>query len=112
MSISKRVPKRLRAVLTETRDSLRQIYQHRLKELILFGSHARGEQAQYSDIDLILLLEGVEDESRERERYLPAISDISLKYDTVVSIIPFDVKVFQTKRTPLILNAQKEGIRI
>lgn len=112
MSISKRVPNQLRAILTEIRDSLRQIYQHRLKELILFGSHARGEQEQYSDIDLILLLEDVENESRERDRYLPLISDISLKYDTVVSIIPFDMKDFQSRRTPLILNVQKEGIRI
>lgn len=110
MAISNRVPGHLRTILTETLESLRNIYRHRLKELILFGSHARGEQAPYSDIDLILLLEGVENETRERERYLPVISDISLKYDTVLSVIPFDTTTFNSKRTPLILNAQKEGI--
>jgi predicted nucleotidyltransferase len=106
------VPKSIRGILAETRKALQGIYKGRLKEIILFGSHARGEQAQYSDIDLILLLEDIENESRERDRYLPAISDISLKYDTVVSIIPFDFKEFHAHRTPLTLNARKEGIRI
>jgi predicted nucleotidyltransferase len=112
VSISKKVPKKIRGILAETQEALHRIYQNRLKELILFGSQARGEQSQYSDIDLILLLEDIENASYERENYLPVISDISLKYDTVVSIIPFDVREFHTKRTPLILNVQKEGIRL
>lgn len=78
--------------------------------MILFGSYARGDFAEGSDIDIALLLEELKDSSLEREKYLPVICRLSLKYDAVVSVIPFDYGEFQSKRTPLILNVQKEGI--
>ncbi len=108
----RKIPVKVRSILNETRDELRKIYHNRLKEMILFGSYARGDFVEGSDIDVILLLEQLTDIFVERERYLPIICQISLKYDMVISIIPFDSREFQKKRTPLILNAAKEGIRI
>lgn len=48
----------------------------------------------------------------ERDRYMEIICDLSLKYDTVVSITPMDYTVYHTRKTPLILNVQKEGGRL
>ena len=98
--------------MKETRNELQKIYSDRLKEIILFGSYARGDFMADSDIDIILLLEGIKDISTEREKYLPITGRLSLKYDTVISVVPFDFKFFHQKRTPLILNVNKEGIRI
>ncbi len=106
------IPHRVQTILKETRNELQKIYSDRLKEIILFGSYARGDFMDNSDIDIILLLEGVKDISTEREKYLPITGRLSLKYDTVISVIPFDFQVFHQKRTPLILNVNKEGIRI
>ena len=80
--------------------------------MILYGSYARGDYAEGSDIDLVLLLDQLTDVTAERKKYLPVISRISLEYDTVVSIVPFDAREFQTRRTPLILNVNREGIRV
>lgn len=110
--MAKRIPKRVLTVINETRDELQKIYRDRLKEMILFGSYARGDFIEGSDIDIIMLLEHLTDIFAEREKYFPIISRISLKYDAVVSIVPFDYEEFQRKRTPLILNATKEGIRL
>lgn len=107
-----KIPKRVQTILEETQKELQKIYHKRFKEMILFGSYARGDAAEDSDIDIILLLEDVKDISAERERYLPVTGRISLKYDTVVSVVPFDFRDFHQKRTPLILNVNKEGIRI
>ena len=106
------IPHRVQKILKETRNELQKIYSDRLKEIILFGSYARGDFMNDSDIDIILLLEGVKDISTEREKYLPITSRLSLKYDTVISVVPFDSQFFYQKRTPLILNVNKEGIRI
>jgi predicted nucleotidyltransferase len=110
--MSKKIPKQLQTVLNETRKELKRIYHKRLKEIILFGSCARGDWQEGSDIDVVLLLENLTDFFAEREKYIPIVSQISLKYDTVVSIVPFDFKEFQKKRTPLILNVNKEGIPV
>ncbi|MCU0286472.1 MAG: nucleotidyltransferase domain-containing protein [Acidobacteria bacterium] len=80
--------------------------------MILFGSYARGDYVEGSDIDIALLLEGLTDIYLEREKYFPVVCRISLQYDTVVSVIPFDYREFQEKKTPLILNVQKKGVRL
>ena len=102
----------MQSILKEVREELQKIYLDRLKEIILFGSYARGDAAEDSDIDLVVLLKDVKDIYAERENYFPVTSRISLKYDTVVSVVPFDSRDFQQKRTPLILNVNKEGIPV
>lgn len=97
-------------MLRETRRELEKIYAGRLKEIILFGSYARGDFSEGSDVDLLLLLDQLRDFEAERKKYLPAISRISLEYDTVLSVIPFDYQAYQTKKTPLLFNVRKEGV--
>lgn len=110
--MSRKIPERVQKILKKTRKELDKIYPERIKEMILFGSYARGDFTEDSDIDLMLLLDQIADVSVEREKYFPIISKISFDYDTVVSIVPFDYQEFQKKRIPLILNVNKEGIRI
>ncbi len=110
--MTKEIPGKVQAVLDETRVELQKIYPKRLKEMILFGSYARGDFIEGSDIDIVLLLEQLTDITTEREQYLPVISRICLKHDTVVSIIPFDSQEFQNRETPLILNVMREGMKI
>lgn len=110
--MSRKIPERVRKILKKTRKELDKIYHERIKGMILFGSYARGDFTDESDIDLMLLLDQIADVSTEREIYFPVISKISFDYDTVVSIVPFDYQEFQRKRIPLILNVNKEGIRL
>jgi len=98
--------------LNETRNYFDVIYPQRIKELILFGSYARGDFEPGSDIDLLLLLDHLDDLDTERARYMPALCEISLRYDTVVSIIPMEYETYRTRKTPLILNVQREGVRL
>jgi len=48
----------------------------------------------------------------ERMRYMPTICELSLKYDTVVSVVPMERERYRTRKTPLILNVQREGVRL
>lgn len=108
--MAERVPKKIREILAETRQELEKKYAQRLKQMILFGSYARGNHSQDSDIDIILLLNKSNSLSAERDIYLPITSRLSLKYDKVISIIPMKVEEFKRKKTSLILNVHKEGI--
>jgi len=110
--MAKKLPKKIELVLAETKAQLIALYPHRLRDVILFGSYARGDYTKGSDIDLLLLLDRIVDMGIERDHYFPAICDLSLKYDTVVSVIPMDYETYRSKKTPLILNARKEGKQI
>ena len=41
--MARKIPQRVREVLSEARKELQKIYHNRLKEIILFGSYARGD---------------------------------------------------------------------
>ena len=110
--MAKLIPESIKNILNETRNYFDVIYPQRIKELILFGSYARGDFEPGSDIDLLLLLDHLDDLDTERARYMPALCEISLRYDTVVSIIPMEYETYRTRKTPLILNVQREGVRL
>lgn len=106
----KRIPKNIKPILDEVKEKLKEIYGDRLKGIILYGSYARGDFTDGSDIDLIILLEDMEESSTGRKKYFDAICELDLKYDTVISIIPFKEEEYRIRRLPIILNVKKEGI--
>ena len=110
--MEKQIPVNIKNILNETRACFDFIYAQRVKDLILFGSYARGDYESGSDIDLLLLLDHLDDVDTERARYMPAVCELSLKYDTVVSVIPMEYETYKTRKTPLILNVQREGVRL
>jgi len=57
-----------------------------VKELILFGSKARGDSDRESDIDLLLLTEKPL-HWKERHAIVDALFEVEMKHDVVISII-------------------------
>ena len=57
-----------------------------VEQVILFGSKARGEDVEDSDIDLLLLTSRSID-WREREALLDALFEIEMAYDVLISIL-------------------------
>jgi predicted nucleotidyltransferase len=103
------VPPSLQPILGETEAALRGIYGDRFRGLVLFGSHARGRAVPGSDIDLVLLLER-SDGSRERRQYAKTVAELSLRHDTVISLVPMGIEEFRSATTPFLLNVRREGI--
>jgi len=104
--------KDIKPILDEAKERLQKIYGERLKGLILYGSYARGDAAEGSDIDLILLLEDMSSPISELEKFSGEIHQLDFLYDTVISIIPIEEGQYRTRRLPIILNAKREGIPI
>lgn len=77
-------------------------------EMKLFGSSARGEDTNTSDIDIMIKLPVV---NRKIEEELFNIAyDLELEYDCLIDIIilPFDIK----NNIPIYQNIEKEGVSI
>ncbi len=110
--MKKKIPQTIKIILADTKAHLKKIYGDALKDIILYGSYARGDFTEGSDIDLIILLEDIKELAAERKKYFDAIWELNLKYDTVISIIPLREDEYRTSRLPLILNAKREGFSI
>jgi predicted nucleotidyltransferase len=81
-------------VLDEFRTEVEKLYGRKLKDIILYGSWARGNATKESDIDLILVLEGKVLPGKEIDRMIDVIADINLKYGALLSVYPVSEKVY------------------
>lgn len=83
-------------------------------EVILFGSHARGESHKDSDWDILILLDlPFVSRSIERE-YRDELFDLELELGEPLSVFVMSKSEWEGKyyETPLYRNIKKEGIYI
>lgn len=102
---------RIKPVLEEFKRELREIYGPRLMRLVLYGSYARGEADEGSDLDLLVVLDRADDPLAERERLSEVIFKLALKYNTVLSVLTIAEHDLERPK-PLLLNIKREGIAI
>ena len=103
----------LNRMLAELAEMLRQAYCEKLKAVILYGSVARGTVTRESDVDIMLLIDGTDQELRTFEEKLSDIStDISMKYMKVLSIIDISYQEYMQwiNISPFYQNVSKEGV--
>lgn len=97
-------------ILKRFTQDLKELYGERLKNLILYGSWARKQATEDSDIDLAIVLEGDVKASKEIDRLIDIITDINLKYGVLLSVYPVSEKDYNRLNSPLLLNIRKEGV--
>lgn len=108
--MSKKVPARIRKLMKELKEGLATIYGDRLKAVYLYGSYARGDYRQGSDVDVMILLKDYKDYWKEYYRSSDYVSDISLKYDITVSCILIKEIQWKEADKPVLHNIRKEGL--
>jgi len=99
--------------IEELKDSLKERFGKGI-ELFLFGSVARGESSESSDIDILVLLKNPVSTSIEEEIFDIAY-EIGLEYDIVFGIIVYTKKQWNRLsniQSPLIVEIKKEGVKI
>ena len=101
---------RISDILKEFREELENLYQKRLKSIILYGSWARGDATEYSDIDLLIVLEGKVIPGKEIDKMIDIITEINLKHGVLISIYPVSEEDYSTINSPLLINVRREGV--
>jgi len=96
-------------VLEHFLKEMRQRLDDHLKQVILFGSRARGDDVPYSDYDCLVILDEVS----------PAVKDmideiageILYQHDAVVSAFPIAEETHRRQMyNPFLMNIRREGI--
>mgnify|MGYP002467825361 FL=1 len=96
-------------ILCEFRNKTKSIMGDSLKQMILYGSYARGDYGDNSDMDIMVLTELTDDRI-----IFDAAYDIELEYGVPISVNIKNEKHFKNwvNSLPYYSNIQKEGIII
>jgi len=100
----------LRSILDELKSRLQELYRERLVDLILYGSQARGDAVEGSDIDVLVVLRGEVEPCDETKRASDIVYDICYRYNVVVSCVSVSEENYMRGEGPLIRNVKREGI--
>ena len=87
----------------------------KLRKIILFGSYARGDYKEYSDLDIMVLADIDESEIKDLEDKLGRISSqASLDHDITVCLLLYDESLFTSRLhlSPFYRNVLSEGAEI
>ena len=99
-------------IVRELHDQLDVIYGDRLKGVYLYGSYARGDAREDSDIDVAVVLTGSVNRGQEIDRMGDIISDICLDKDCFINSFFLSEREFQEKPFAVFRNIAAEGIPV
>lgn len=98
-------------ILADLKHRLEEHYSDALRNVILFGSQTNKKANEFSDYDILILLN--QDYNRSDEnKILDICYDIDLKYNIIIDAHLLSARELESKRgrQPIFVNALKNGI--
>jgi predicted nucleotidyltransferase len=98
-------------------DEYKRIYGDQLKQVYLYGSYARGDYNEESDIDIVALIDSDFSDIQRiklRKKLTSFSSHLGLKYDVLISpsIINYNTFNEYVDVLPYYQNILKEGVKL
>lgn len=109
------MPQIIHTLLTQYLAEIQKIYGTHLKSVILYGSYARGDYTEDSDVDIMILVDLTED---EMDAYADQLSEVGFEYNVAHDIwmMPVVKNLHHFKKWvsayPFYSNVQKEGVTL
>jgi predicted nucleotidyltransferase len=104
------LPPDLAAIIAKLRRGVEELYGARFRDLLLYGSYARGDQREGSDVDLLLLLDGPVNTGREILRLESVVWPLSLDHGIVLSVLPVSHEAYQKGETSFLRIIRKDAM--
>lgn len=95
------------------RKRLEALYGSRLKQTVLYGSKARGDSTDESDIDVLVVIQNLENPRQARRGIIAESSPIDLEHNVFLSVQAVDAEYFEKAISmPFYANVRAEGISL
>jgi len=104
------LPFKIKEALEEFKRELKKLYRDKFVKLVLYGSYARGEETEDSDVDVAVILKGDVVPFDEIDRMGDIAYDICLKYNILLSTRPISEEIYNSYKNPFLSNLKEEGI--
>jgi len=98
-------------IAEELKDRLSQVV--RLVDFRVFGSRARGDMDEYSDLDVFIEVEFMDKETKNKISDI--VWEVGFKHFVVISPLIFtrhEIEESPLKASPIVENIVKEGVKI
>lgn len=105
----------LNLILKSMAQAYQAVYGENIVKIILYGSYARGDYQNNSDIDIVAIVQGErEGLQQELKKVWDISSDLELEYGIIISptVIPFAEYEKYKKDLPYYRNIQNEGVEV
>jgi len=104
------MPANIQRLLSELKQGLTELYGGHLKAIYLFGSYARGDYDERSDVDVMIVLDDYESYWDELVRSAELASNLSLKYDVTICRMNMTEGHWNKGDLPVLMNVREEGV--
>lgn len=98
-------------ILQELKESLKKLCGDQILKIVLFGSRARGDFDEDSDIDIALIVRELT--PKLKDKILDNVAEFELKHDVVLSVIILSEEDFnhlKERERRIALDIEREGI--
>src|SRR6185436_8470940 len=102
----RRIPAHIRKLMKELKQGLAEIYGDKLRAVYLYGSYARGDYRDGSDVDVTIVLRNYR---KEIDRTGKLTSNLSLEYGISISRVVTKEMQWKSSATPLLQNIRMDG---
>ena len=97
-------------IVSQFKAIIQQLYGERLSKVILFGSYARGEEKETSDIDFLIILKDKNISAfSEIEKINSLVYGMMLKYGKIISFVPTTEEKFERSPNHFYRLVKQEG---
>jgi len=93
-------------------EGLRGLYAERLRQVVLFGSFARGEADAESDVDVLVILDRVDHYAAEVDRTGHLCSELSLEHGVTVSRVFVSEEEWRAGESAFLRNVRQEAVAV
>lgn len=108
-----KIPKNIEKAINDFINEINNILKNKIKKVILYGSYARGDYRENSDLDIMILTNLTEKEIVNiRTEIWDIAYDIGLENDIVISTLIKNINDYNywLDTLPFYMNVQKEGV--
>jgi len=102
----------IKPILEEIKENLSNVYGDKIKSILLYGSFAKNQASEKSDVDILVVTSDELDSFVIRERLSEFLYDLFLEKGELVSLIVIPESTFASYRSPFLLNVKEEAITI
>ena len=106
-----RVDEKILGLVRRVKDFLVARYGNRIRQVILYGSCARGEQTEHSDVDILVIVDDSLKPFEVMDYAGDLTFDIMLETGEFLSVVVLPESIYR-EDSPFTTNVEREGVRV
>ena len=103
---------KVKRILTEVKKHLIESFGDKIRQVILYGSYARGDYNRDSDIDILIVVSADVNPVEVEESLSDFLFEILLNENELCSVRAIPEKLFKKYNSPFLLNVKEEGVMV